>query len=284
MKVALAPFAVAGQRLSTVTVVLGVRQPIPAAAAKGRITETTELVTSAFTPEGDPRGSQRHTARVTLRAGSDGDASYEVLGRIDLPPGRYRLRMAAHNATSGRTGSVFADVVVPDYSDAAASLSPVVLGATPGLASAPRDLFSKLLPFVPTSERTFTKADRVTSLLRLYQSGRRTVERADVVIRIRDASNIEVASETRTIAADRFTAAGESLIVQTPPPVRPAIGGRAAPPPSPSADAFANLSLRSADVQYALPISRLPPGMYLLTFEVTMGTSVMRRDVRFEVK
>ena len=110
LRVAVAPFAVPGQRLSTVTIVLGVRQPVPPAAANGRITETTELLTSAFTPEGDARGAQRHTARVVLRAGANGEAAYEVprahrFAGGPLPPAPRGARMprAARAAASSRT-------------------------------------------------------------------------------------------------------------------------------------------------------------------------------------
>src|SRR6185369_13874315 len=151
LKAVAAAFAVPNQRLSTVTVVLGVTQPIPATAANGRVTEKTELLTSAFTPEGDPKGAQKHTARVVLRAGSNGEAAYEVLAKIDLPAGRYQLRLAAHNSTADKDGSVFVDVTVPDYSNIPFSASPVVLSAKPGHVSAPAGLFSPLLPLVPTA-------------------------------------------------------------------------------------------------------------------------------------
>jgi hypothetical protein len=55
-------------------------------------------------------------------------------------------------------------------------------------------------------------------------------------------------------------------------------------PPVLAQDKFANLSLRAADVRYAIPLARLPPGEHLLTFEATLGTTVLRRDVRFSVK
>ena len=64
MRASVAPFAVPGQRLMTVAIVLGITQPIPASAASGRVTETTDLLTSAFTPEGDPkRRAEAHRAR-----------------------------------------------------------------------------------------------------------------------------------------------------------------------------------------------------------------------------
>jgi hypothetical protein len=281
MQVALAPFAVAGQRLATVTVVLGVRQPIPAAAARARLTETTELLTSAFTPEGEPRGTQRHTAKVVLRAGSDGEAVYEVLGRIDLPAGRYRLRLAAHNATTSRTGSVFADVIVPDYSNLSFSAAPVVLSATPGRVSAPKDLFSPLLPFVPTAEREFQAKDKVTALLRLYQSGRMPSVGARLTIAIRDTRNALLVNETHELGGGQFVALGQQL-ASAAPEVLSRPGDRR--PTELTQDKFANLSLRVADVRYPIPMTQFSPGEYLLTFDATLGAAVLRRDVRFTVK
>jgi len=283
MRASAAAFAVPGQHLSTVTVVLGVTQPIPATAANGRVTETTELLTSAFTPEGDPRGAQKHTARVVLRAGSNGDASYEVLAKIDLPAGRYQLRLAAHSSSAGKDGSVFVDVTVPDYSNIPFSASPVVLGAKPGQVSAPKDLFSPLLPLTPTAERTFARDDTVTAFMRLYQSGQKPIDKVSVVTKVQDASGQIVSSDTQIIGADKFPAAGQDSITPLPvpgtsrPPVR-------TPTPTPTDDKFANLSLRSADVKYALPLSRLSPGAHLLTIEATLGTTTLRRDIRFDIR
>ena len=287
MRASVAPFAVPGQRLSTVAIVLGITQPIPAAAASGRVTETTELLTSAFTPEGDPRGAQKHTARVVLRAGSNGDASYEVLARIDLPPGRYQLRLAAHNSTSNKDGSVFADVTVPDYSNMPFSASPIVLGATPGRASAPKDLLTPLLPFVPTAEREFAKSDKVTSFLRLYQSGQKPIEAVTLSIHVRDSSDQLKVEEKQVIGVDRFT--GIERPTETPAatspgqPTLPRLKGL--PTPTPEAqDKFVNYNLRTADIKFPVPTSSLTPGAYLLTIEATLGQTSIRRDVRFSIK
>jgi hypothetical protein len=273
LRVAIAPVAVPGQRLAAVSIVLGLRQPVPAAAAQGRVTETTELQISAFTPEGDSKGTQRHTAKVVLRAGANGDAEYEVLGRIDLPAGRYRLRLAATNATSASTGSVFADVIVPDYSNVVFSTSPVVLGATPGRVSAPKGLLSSVLPFAPTADREFSQSDKVESLLRLYQSGQKPIDAVKVTTTIRDDRDRIRINETRTIAIDDFQAAGQQM----------GQGFRRPEDPVPAADKFANLALRSADVKYQIPLKTLAPGDYLLSFEATLGATMSRRDVRFRV-
>jgi VWFA-related protein len=285
LKASVAAFAVPGQRLSTVTVVLGVRQPVPTAAASGRITETTELLTSAFTPEGDARGSQRHTAKVVLRAGANGEAAYEVLARIDLPAGRYQLRLATHNSTAGKDGSVFVDVTVPDYSNVPFSATPLVLGASPGRVSAPKDLFASLLPLVPTAEREFATTAKVTAFMRLYQSGQKPVEKVQLAIRVRDAQDQLKIDETKTIGVDQFATAGQQIADTTPASstIRSGRSGASGSGTQPS-DRFANLSLRTADVPYQIPMSKLSPGPHLLTFEATLGATVIRRDIRFSVK
>jgi VWFA-related protein len=290
MRASAAAFAVPGQRLATVTVVLGVRQPVPASAANGRVTETTELLTSAFTPEGDARGTQRHTAKVQIRKGADGEAAYEVLSRIDLPAGRYQLRLAAHSSSAGKDGSVFVDVIVPDYSNIPFSASPAVLSATPGRVSAPKDLFTPLLPIVPTAEREFAPTDRVKAFIRLYQSGQKPVEKVQLAIRIRDAADEIKVSETQIITVDQFTAAGQQVTDATPAQssIRTGRSGSSltptGTPATQSADKFANLSLRTADVNYAIPFQKLTLGPHLLTFEATLGATTIRRDIRFEVK
>ena len=283
LRATVAPFAIPGNsRTAAVAIALGVRQPVPESAAKERVTVTTELRTTAFTTEGDNKGSQRHTAKVTLRAGAQGDADYEALSRIDLPPGRYRLRIAAHHSDASKTGTVMVDVVVPDFSREAASMSGVILGASPGRPSAPRDLFSNVLPVLPTAQREFTKADNATALFYLYQLAGRPLVPAQLSVRIVDVHDAALIREAQTIAVDRFIAAQRPDA-----PRAPTVGGRASvgpPPAQPQRPDAGSVVLRAAEFQYPLPIARLPAGRYLLTFEATMSETVLRRDVQFSIK
>ena len=114
---------------------------------------------------------------------------------------------------------------------------------------------------VPTAERDFTIADRVAALLRLYQNGKKTIERATVSIRIRNAQDRVLIDAVHTIPAEQF--------------VIPALDT--------PVEKGANLALRSADLQYTIPLAGLGTGPHLLTMEVTMGATVIRRDVRFQV-
>ncbi len=40
---------------------------------------------------------------------------FRMLNRMELPPGRYQLRVAAHDSGGGAVGSVLYDLEVPDF-------------------------------------------------------------------------------------------------------------------------------------------------------------------------
>jgi hypothetical protein len=229
MRVVVAPFAVPGKDTGTVTIVLGLRQPAPKDG--DRIAETVELISTAFTNRGQPRGSRRQTVSLVLRPSAIGEGRYEVLSRLDLRPGRYNMRFAAHSASLGRSGSVYYDVEVPDFSRLPVSLSGVVLDVEDGILSAPRDLLAALVPVVPTTQREFTAADRVTAFVRAYQGGRRPLVPVAIDVRVTDARDEDVVSRTTVLDPGAFGAA------------------------------------RAADYRFALPLEALPAGPYLLTVQ-----------------
>jgi VWFA-related protein len=273
LQAAIAPFAVPGQRSAAVTIALGVRQPI---AGDDRSQQTTELLTSAFTPEGQPRGSQRHTARIRLRPGASGEAEYDVLGRIDLAPGRYRLRLAAHNRDAGTSGSVFADVVVPDFEAASFATSGIVLSSTPGRPSAPRDALAPVLPVVPTSVRAFLARETLAAFLQLYQNGRRPLSDAMVTVRIMDATDRVVVREARPVTAASFRPMAPAAAMPEP----RARGGM----PSRGLAETPPAGLHAADVLVPVPLDRLGPGPHVLVVEAAAGGTSIRREVRFAVR
>jgi len=284
MRVAVAPFAIPGRgHLAAVTIALGVKQPVPGSAAGGRVTVSTDLQVTAFTTEGDNKGTQRSVATVALRAGAEGDADYEALSRIDLPPGRFRLRLAAYHEAAAKTGTVMVDVLVPDFDRDVASMSGVVIAATPGRPSAPRDLFKEILPVIPTAQRAFTAKDQAIALFDLYQNAGKGVVAATVVTRITDEHDAVLINETQTISVDRFAGAqsGQSVVGPT------TIVGPSRAIPTPLAQSRMDpnaTTIRAAEVQYKVPTDRLPAGRYLLTFEARMGAAVLRRDVMFDIR
>jgi hypothetical protein len=244
--VVLAPFAAPGPTGATVAIVLGVTQPAPPAETTSQV----DLLTRAYTADGQFRGVHAQTAEVTIRPGGPNDvARYEVLSRIDLKPGRYQLRLAAHSTTDARTGSVFADVEVPDFAKALVSLSGVLFEATPSIADAPRDALVGIVPIVPTAERGFDRSAKANAFVRVYQGGTAALAPIALAIRIVDATGVARLDRHETIAASSFDA-----------------------------------KTRSVDERVALPLATLPAGDLLLTVEVRLSQTAAERQVRFTVR
>ena len=245
MQLSAAPFAIPGKKEAAVAVMLGVKQPIRETGA--RTIEKVDLVVSAYNTDGKAFGSTRLRADVTIRADATGLAEYEVLSRIDLKPGRYQLRMAANVGALATSGSLYYDVDVPDFSDAAVSLSGLLLSAVPAPIVAPRDGLRPLIPVVPTTRRAFKALDQAAAFVRVYQGGGRPLVTVPLRVQLRSEEDLLVMDRREELAAAAFSGS------------------------------------RAADVNVGLPLSRLAPGAYLLTIEATVGKTTAKRQSRFTV-
>jgi hypothetical protein len=174
---------------------------------------------------------------------------YEALSHIELKPGRYQLRIAAYSAVSDATGSVYADVKVPDFAKERVSLSGVLVEKVPSLPSAPRTTLAAIVPVVPTSERVFQKLDHASTFLRIYQGGTDPLSAVTFTTRIVNDHDIAVVNKSDVLAAEKFDAA-----------------------------------TRAADCRFDIPMTTLSRGQYLLTFEATASGVTATRNVRFTVK
>ena len=249
LQVALAPFAIPGKKdVARVAIILGLRQPTPESGAGNRVVETIDLQTKAFTPEGQPMGSSRQIAKVTLIPIQTNEFRFEVLSQIDLKPGRYQLRLAAYRDTLKKSASVYGDVVVPDFASEKVSLSGVVLTSMQAPVAAGQESLKSLLPVVPTSERTFRRGEDVTVFCRAYQ-GKGKLAPLTIQTHVVDAADHVVGDSMQTLGLDKIDA-----------------------------------STRAGDIRFQLPIAQLPAGPYNLSIEAFGTSSSAKRDVRFTVR
>ncbi|MBL8137420.1 MAG: VWA domain-containing protein [Acidobacteria bacterium] len=103
-----------------------------------------------------------------LRAGG-----FRILNAIDLPPGRYQLRVAARETNTKRAGSVVYDLDVPDFTKDKLALSGLALtSATSGLipTARPKDPLAKMLPGPMTTYRDFVQGDEIALFAELYDN------------------------------------------------------------------------------------------------------------------
>jgi len=246
-----ATFAIPGSQKATVVLSVGVNAfataaSVGAGAPRG---SPLEIVATAFDTGGRPKGMARQTLELSWPpAAATASRTFDALSRLDLPPGEYEVRVAVSGAA--RTASVFSYVTVPAFATAPLSLSNIVIGATGGTLTAPKDFLSPLLPVVPTTRREFARGDRLVGFFRIYQGIGRQDPLAAVTVQstIVDARGAVVATETKMLEAGSFATA------------------------------------RAADYYVAVPLATLAAGDYLLRVETTMGTRVAGRAIRFVVK
>ena len=133
-----------------------------------------EVVASAFDRGGRPKGIARQTLDLSWPASGPQDRRFDVLSRLDLPPGEYEIRVAVSSGADARTASVFTYVTVPSFTAAPLSLSNIIVGATAGTLTAPKDFLASLLPIVPTARREFARTGRLLAFFRVYQGTNRS--------------------------------------------------------------------------------------------------------------
>jgi hypothetical protein len=167
-----------------------------------------------------------------------------VLSHLPLRPGRYMVQVAA--SSDGHTGSVFADVEVPDFSKERFSASGLLLQRTPPGGSAGKPTAAEFVPIVPTTVRAWSNADRVTAFVRLYQGGKDPIVPVLFSARVTDARNTVLGNEEGRMDAGAF-------------------------------------DVRTAEYRFEVPITWLPPGEYLLTIEASAGTRRIKRWSRFTI-
>jgi hypothetical protein len=239
-----ATFATPGSNRGAVTLVVGVG----AASEQG---VPLEVVAGAFDRGGRSKGMARQSVQLSGPASDTSqERRFDVLSRLDLPPGDYEIRVAVSGSDPVRTASVFTYVTVPAFGSAPLSLSSLAIGATAGTLTAPKDFLAALLPIVPTARRDFARVDNLIAFLRIYQGTARRDPPLPVQLRssVLDAHGKDVAREVIVLDVGRFDKG------------------------------------RTADHFFALPLSSLVPGEYVMQIEASMGHHTAGRATRFTVK
>jgi VWFA-related protein len=151
----------------------------------GAFRDTLELAVVAVDTSGKVTGGdQKVDLNLKPRTREMVDAAgFRVLSWLELPPGRYQVRAAGRAVNEGRSGSVFADLEVPDFDDAPMALSGLVVTSAVArhvpTAGELRSL-QAALPGAPTTWRTFHPADTMVVLAELYD-GEKSAHTVDFV-------------------------------------------------------------------------------------------------------
>ena len=111
------------------------------------------------------------------------ETGLRLLSRVDLPPGRYQLRVAAHDSAGGNVGSVQYDLDVPDFVKAPFSMSGLVMTSMVGSAlptARPDDQLRAVLPGPPIAIRSFPQDYEIVLFTEVYDNAGATPHKVDI--------------------------------------------------------------------------------------------------------
>jgi hypothetical protein len=139
-----------------------------------------------------------HNDSLTLNLRPETKARVEqsgvrVLNRVDLPVGRYQLRIAARDPGKSVVGSVIYDLEVPDFYKQPISISGITMTSLAGAAmmtAKPDDQLKAVLPAPPIALRTFQQNDEIALFAEIYDNSGKAPHKVDIVTSVlSDAGN-----------------------------------------------------------------------------------------------
>jgi hypothetical protein len=172
-----------------------------------------------------------------------------VYYKLALSPGHHQIRLNARSRLLDKSGTVFADVDVPDFTRAPLTMSGIILGPSPVPAVARTDALASVLPVVPTTEREFAPSDAVTAFVRMFEGDAAPMVPINIAVKILDGNDATKFDVTTTLQPTAFDAR------------------------------------RSAPYQVEIPLGGLVRGPHLLSISATpQGGATVRRDLVFRMK
>lgn len=114
---------------------------------------------------------------------------------FEVPAGRYQLRIASREEGTGRSGSIFYDLDVPDYSKIPFGISDVLLTSSIAdrtLTGRGPSSFGNKLPSQTTTAREFTSAEALTVFAAIYDSELTKAHGVDLKVTVRADDGTQV--------------------------------------------------------------------------------------------
>jgi hypothetical protein len=143
----------------------------------GTFNNDLELAYVAVDQNGKVFSGERNTLTMNLKPDTVARlraGGFRVISTMELPPGRYQVRIAAREGNTRRAGSLNYDVEVPDFRKERISMSGLALTSIASSlvpTARPRDPLAKLLPGPLSTHREFVQGDEIALFAEVYEPG-----------------------------------------------------------------------------------------------------------------
>jgi VWFA-related protein len=222
----------------------------------GKFNNTLEMSYVAVDKQGKIADGKRDSVALAFKPETYQrvlQAGLRVQSRLELAPGSYQLRVAVRES-GGKTGSVFYDLTVPDFSKDPLSMSGVIVssstaGGVPTAGSVPE--IGEALKTPPTTSRVFSASDELSVLAEVYDNQGAQSHSVDITATLKAEGRVQVFSNSETRSSKELGGAS---------------GGYG----------YTN----------RIPLKGLAPGLYVLTIEAksTLAAAAkVSRDVQIRI-
>lgn len=146
---------------------------------------------------------------------------FRVISQLDLPPGRYTLRVGAREGNTKKAGSVSYDLEVPDFAGEKLLMSSIAMtSAASSVAPTARskDPLQQLLPGPLSSYREFPQGDEVAIFAEIYDNSGSQPHKVDISasLKAEGGQSVFATSEERDSTELKGSAGGYGFAARIP--------------------------------------------------------------------
>ena len=171
----------------------------------GKLMNDFEVSTLAIDASGKIRGGDRSLLNFALKPENRArfaETGVRIGTRLQLPPGRYQIRVAARESGSGRLGSLTYDLDVPSLTDDPLTISGIAVASAAGQRTStakPDEELKAVLPGPAVAARDFPRGDELAVFAEIYDNDVKSPHVVDITTRVvsEDGRDVFKTSEER---------------------------------------------------------------------------------------
>jgi hypothetical protein len=161
---------------------------------EGLFADDLEITLFASDANGKVKDGVRDVLNLALRPQTHEfvrQGAFRYVRRIEVPPGKYQLRIGVRESGAGKLGTVIYELEAPDFSKAATTMSGIAIASASGsrIPTAnpdknPVSEFKDVLPAPPSASREFPRGDTLSVFAEVYDNGGRAPHTVDITATI----------------------------------------------------------------------------------------------------